>query len=247
MRRLRRGFTLVELLVVIAIIGMLIALLLPAMQSAREAASRISCTNNLKQFGLAMHNHHTAHKKLPAGNEVPEGVEAFKGLSVHVRLMPYMEQQAVYQMIDTKRGYDDPKNLAALQVQVASFLCPSGDDGLPRDAGGRNSYYCNQGTGILFGLPQPGTPNAKQPPPNGVFYQNSQIDFGAIKDGTSNTAAFCEKPLGDGSNGISTPESDTFQPGTYPNTADEAVRDCEACDVLDLSKQRISNVGVPWL
>jgi prepilin-type N-terminal cleavage/methylation domain-containing protein/prepilin-type processing-associated H-X9-DG protein len=243
----RRGFTLVELLVVIAIIGILIALLLPAVQAARESASRISCTNNLKQLGLAMHNHHTAHKKLPAGNEVPPGVEVFKGLSVHVRLMPYMEQQTVYQMIDLTKGYDDPKNLPAQMVQVASFRCPSAEDGLPREAGGRNSYYCNQGTSIIFGLPDAGSPNAKMPPPNGVFYQNSQIDFGAIKDGTTNTAAFSEKRLGDGSNGISTPESDTFMPGTYPNTPDEAVRDCEACDVLDLGKQRISNVGVPWL
>ncbi|MFO0900779.1 MAG: DUF1559 domain-containing protein [Pirellulales bacterium] len=243
----RRGFTLVELLVVIAIIGILIALLLPAVQAAREAANRIACTNNLKQLGLAMHNHHTTHKKLPPGNATAKGIEPFKGMSVHVRLLPFMEQQNVYQMIDVTKAYDDPKNQLALMTQVASFRCPSEEDVLPKEAGGRNSYYCNQGTNVIFGLPAPGTPNETMPPPNGVFFQNSETTFASIKDGTSNTAAFSEKRLGDGSNGVSTVESDTFQPGTYPNNADEALSQCAACDVLDLGKQRISNVGVPWI
>ncbi len=243
----RRGFTLVELLVVIAIIGILIALLLPAVQAAREAANRIACTNNLKQLGLAMHNHHTTHKKLPPGNATAKGIEAFKGMSVHVRLLPFMEQQNVYQLIDVTKAYDDPKNQLALMTQVASFRCPSEEDVLPKEAGGRNSYYCNQGTNVIFGLPAPGTPNETMPPPNGVFFQNSETTFASIKDGTSNTAAFSEKRLGDGSNGVSSPESDTFQPGTYPNNADEALAQCAACDVLDLGKQRISNVGVPWI
>jgi hypothetical protein len=85
------------------------------------------------------------------------------------------------------------------------------------------------------------------PYPSGVFYQDSFVKMGGISDGTSNTAMMAEKMLGDGSNGISSIRTDTFQPGTYPNNADEALRDCRAVDVTDLSKQGNSNVGAPWI
>jgi prepilin-type processing-associated H-X9-DG protein len=121
---------------------------------------------------------------------------------------------------------------------------------MPTDLGGRNSYYGNQGTNIIFALPdaiESGTPNSMLPPPNGVFYLGSHLSVGQVVDGLSKTAAFSEKLLGDGSNEVITPQSDTFQPGTYPGTADEALRDCLACDVNDISKQRVSIVGAPWL
>src|SRR5687767_3451124 len=93
--RQRRGFTLVELLVVIAIIGILIALLLPAVQAARESARRAQCTNNLKQIGLGVHNHEDAKGKLPAA------FSAATGLSWHVNILPYIEQGARFEMFDT--------------------------------------------------------------------------------------------------------------------------------------------------
>jgi prepilin-type N-terminal cleavage/methylation domain-containing protein len=99
--RLRQGFTLIELLVVIAIIGVLIALLLPAVQAAREAARRSQCTNNIKQLGLALHNYHSVHEKFPAGitttSAQPDGTLAtWTAWSPHAMLLPYMEMQPLY-------------------------------------------------------------------------------------------------------------------------------------------------------
>ena len=112
--RVRRGFTLIELLVVIAIIAVLIALLLPAVQSAREAARRSQCVNNLKQIGLSIHNYHSTNDALPPGGEVRSGGKAggynFSGadawsngpqnFGMKVRLLPYMEQQPLYNAVN---------------------------------------------------------------------------------------------------------------------------------------------------
>src|SRR6188768_3901810 len=100
----RRGFTLVELLVVIAIIGVLVALLLPAVQAAREAARRMQCTNNLKQLGLALANYETAIKSYPPGAfwQYPPDTNALKG-SCLLHLLPFMEQQNIYDQVDFKQ------------------------------------------------------------------------------------------------------------------------------------------------
>src|SRR5437899_10038416 len=91
-RSAARGFTLIELLVVIAIIGVLVGLLLPAVQKVRAAAARIQCTNNLKQLGLALANYESTRKKFPAGGDA-------KGFSVHCYLLPYIEQETLYKQI----------------------------------------------------------------------------------------------------------------------------------------------------
>ena len=112
------GFTLVELLVVITIIGILIALLLPAVQAAREAARTMQCSNNLKQIGLAIHNFHDAHKAMP-----PTRQSCYHGSWATV-LWPYMEQQGLADAWgDTLSYFEQP--LANLQVQIAAYLCPS--------------------------------------------------------------------------------------------------------------------------
>jgi len=265
-RTRRPAFTLVELLVVIAIIGILIALLLPAVQAAREAGRRTTCNNNLKQIGLGMHNHHDSMGHFPPGFKNKDWdansaalTSASSSTSAHAHLLNFMEQTTVAALIRFDQPYliniaegDDPAldfNREARMAQIPGFLCPSDPDELPIAEGGRTNYFANQGNSLLHGLPpsDPSDPNFGFPAPNGIFYLNSRVKFRDILDGTSHTAAFSEKNKGDGSNAIVTEESDTFQPGTNPETLDEAVADCAACDIYDLTKQRISNVGVPWL
>src|SRR5271157_60429 len=166
--RNRRGFTLIELLVVIAIIAVLIALLLPAVQSAREAARRIQCTNNIKQIGLAMHNYHTANNTFPPGvaasfNTLNPGCIAWSGWSAQSMMLNYMEQSPIYNacnfMIDPFSTSLSPLvNGTAVYTKIAAFLCPS--DGNAGMAAGNpaltqanqadttliNSYYASVGT-----------------------------------------------------------------------------------------------------
>ncbi|MFO0958797.1 MAG: DUF1559 domain-containing protein [Isosphaeraceae bacterium] len=133
--RVDRGFTLIELLVVIAIIGVLIALLLPAVQMAREAARRIACTNNLKQIALGFHNYHQAHDVFPIGGyggALPTiasgqtaGARALKIASWGQSLLPYLEQTPLYDGINQSLWYIDPDNATAGGTILSVFLCPT--------------------------------------------------------------------------------------------------------------------------
>jgi prepilin-type processing-associated H-X9-DG protein len=105
----------------------------------------------------------------------------------------------------------------------------------------------NQGSGILWSVWPAAAPNDTQPQPNGVMIRNFKIRPKDVTDGLSHTAAFSERNLGDGSNSVSTAESDTFSPGTYPNNADEAMQQCNSLDISDLSKQGLSDIGMPWI
>ena len=235
----RRGFTLIELLVVIAIIAILVALLLPAVQQAREAARRTQCKNNLKQLGLAIHNYHDTHGCLPIA-DVDGTVNA---VSAHARLLPYLEQTNLYTRVDFNVPYDHPNNAVPRATELPVFRCPSYPTRLPAAIGGRNNYYWNAGNGIVMYA----TGAAGQPNPNGIIYHNKRYRFNDITDGLSNKSAMAEKLTGDGNNGVSTPRVDTYRPGTYPNNAAEATLQCNAANVNDLSQQGYSNVGGPWL
>mgnify|MGYP001178169964 CR=1 FL=1 len=242
MRRSRLGFTLVELLVVIAIIGVLVALLLPAVQAAREAARRMQCSNNVKQLCLGLHNYHDAHLAFP-----PSRVSGLQ-YSTHALLLPFIEQQPLADLVDFNASWDHANNTVARGTNVATFICPSDPITTVPAGWAGNNYRINQGSEFLHGLPptDPSDPNYGQPAPNGIAILDKRITFASVTDGTSNTAAWCEHDKGDFSNGIST-RTDTFWPQTYPNNRDEAVEQCRYINKADLSYQRVSDVGAPWL
>jgi len=173
----KSGFTLIELLVVIAIIAVLIALLLPAVQSAREAARRAQCTNNLKQLGLALHNYVSTVDKLPWG----AGPWGWNDWSGHVMMLPYMEQQSMFNAINFTNGCADNRcggfNNTAVYNKVQGFLCPSDPDRLT-SAQGHNNYMGNAGSapnsfygGRLAGTNSPGSnPSQGASGPNGGIF-----------------------------------------------------------------------------
>jgi prepilin-type N-terminal cleavage/methylation domain-containing protein/prepilin-type processing-associated H-X9-DG protein len=154
----RRGFTLVELLVVIAIIGILVALLLPAVQAAREAARRTKCINNLKQMTLAVMNHESAKKRLPpgqlSGDESP-ACDSSSGKTYTnwaIEILPYMEEQPLYDRYDQKAFNADPVNLPVLQTILPFQVCPTdpngGRIGTPQYAGYPYQYAASSYRGV---------------------------------------------------------------------------------------------------
>ena len=199
--RARCGFTLVELLVVIAIIGVLVGLLLPAVQAAREAARRMSCSNNLKQVALAVHNYESSHRVIP-------GLTGSSGFSPQARVLPYIEQANLSNLM----RYDlplllgpawmarfNPAQRLAVETVVPTFLCPSdvGDprfpvtfsDGEPGFSAGL-SYMFSYGSGT-------GTNYDDRHRTDGMVWENSWARFADCIDGTSNTVLLAETVMGD--------------------------------------------------
>jgi prepilin-type N-terminal cleavage/methylation domain-containing protein/prepilin-type processing-associated H-X9-DG protein len=122
------GFTLVELLVVIAIIGVLVALLLPAVQAAREAARRTQCSNNLKQIAISLHNYEDTFKTLPYGNNYNETSPVTRAApSWAAIVLPYIELKNLYEAFDFNQALDSARNLPYMQTRVAAYTCPSDD------------------------------------------------------------------------------------------------------------------------
>ncbi len=195
------GFTLVELLVVIAIIGILVALLLPAVQAAREAARRSECGNNLKQIGLALHNHHDTYKVLPPGGSGPSTNAAtgptapFTGnIGWLVYILPFMEQSSLYDKFNFAANFDASPNSALVPTLVSGYQCPSGVvvDATLGAAGKTNHYYGNMGprgtnptTSVAYSTV--GSASHGVISRHGVLGPNTKVRFADVTDGTSNT------------------------------------------------------------
>jgi prepilin-type N-terminal cleavage/methylation domain-containing protein/prepilin-type processing-associated H-X9-DG protein len=223
MRRRDSAFTLIELLVVIAIIAVLIALLLPAVQSAREAARRIQCTNNLKQFGLAVHNYLDSFQSLPFGkgdnymDEIP-GAPVYARWSAHSQVLGFFEQSPLFSAINFNlppetpfmdsynmgfmMAFQDPNrgNATVCRIAISAFLCPSDPAGAGGQSGwdGGNNYFGNEGSWLCDACQQ--TPSTTVPGylPQGPLYNRSCINLASMTDGTSQTALFSERRRGQG-------------------------------------------------
>jgi prepilin-type N-terminal cleavage/methylation domain-containing protein/prepilin-type processing-associated H-X9-DG protein len=199
----RSGFTLIELLVVIAIIAVLIALLLPAVQSAREAARRAQCINNLKQIGIALHNYHDSNEILPWATEQFGSWDTTCGYwpyghSLFTAILPYIEQGVAFEAVNFSfvANADAPQNgvypgqvqVTALQSQIKTFICPSEASEMTY----RSNNFPTSQTSYAAVIGYKDTirwwyncPN--QIPPDGVFGLNFGYKFSAVTDGTSNT------------------------------------------------------------
>jgi prepilin-type N-terminal cleavage/methylation domain-containing protein/prepilin-type processing-associated H-X9-DG protein len=230
-RRGRPGFTLIELLVVIAVIAVLIGLLLPAVQAAREAARRTQCVNNLRQIGIAIHNYESSYGCFPIGYISSPGV-GFRdpqtgdwgpGWGWLAVILPNVEQGPLYSAINCNLPCWDLANTTCVRVSLQVYLCPTAnnpdttvgvtdaDQNLWQGAiFGRANYVHNVGTNDVWSAPA--TLNYDDPVlgATGVMYRNSRIRFAAVTDGLSNTVAAGER---------SPNLADAVWPGVVPGAA----------------------------
>lgn len=236
----RKGFTLVELLVVIAIIGVLVALLLPAVQAAREAARRSSCTNNLRQLGVAAHNFESANKTFPLARAKIFHTQANRNTQWgHLsRILPYVEGSTIHSLIDFTRIPNDSLNERGVKSKIPFFICPTDPEDRVNgtycaDTGGqldwgRSSYRGNGGN--MPGVTATAVQN--DPPPieenNGIYVTNFLVKASHITDGLSNTAMYSEKVRGDGDLSRIEVASDWFRIGGTGATADSIYSACSA-------------------
>jgi prepilin-type processing-associated H-X9-DG protein/prepilin-type N-terminal cleavage/methylation domain-containing protein len=194
-----RAFTLVEVLVVISIIGILVALLLPAVQAAREAARRAQCTNNLKQIGLSLHNYEGMHRSLPSGyvsNFRDDGSDTGPGWGWAVMLLPLVEQRPLFDSLNFSLPIESPSNLTSRLPTIGAYLCPS-DSVKPtwwamvrEPSGIPTQRICEVAPANyvgVYGTSDPGIDG------DGLFFRDSRVGLRDITDGTSQTLAVGER------------------------------------------------------
>ena len=229
----RVGFTLVELLVVIAIIGVLVALLLPAVQAAREAANRTTCANNLKQITLALHNFHDTTKALPCGE--------YNTTAYHSPMMvlaPYYEQGNVYDQMNLNVLWTVEPNYTLSRTQPATLVCPTDPRRGKGEPLGWTAYHANMGVWVditgwdgVFG-PQTNRVHKGKRGPGALTLAN-------VIDGLSNTAAFGEVVTGAGASGQPKYEFDCFIPPSTPTGTTTDVRTA-------LTPLKWQDYDIPW-
>ncbi len=201
-RRFRIGFTLIELLVVIAIIGILVSLLLPAVQAAREAARRMSCSNNFRQIGLAIHNYESAYRTLPPSGRLDAD------FAVQARILPFIEQSGLDQQLKFdvpafSGGWSGkvphPDNAAAFATAIAAYLCPS-DPAQAKttvSVSGENYTYGGINYMVSFGSNRDQNYDFRWKT-DGLFFEPSSVKFNYVLDGLSNTVMMSETVRSEG-------------------------------------------------
>jgi prepilin-type N-terminal cleavage/methylation domain-containing protein/prepilin-type processing-associated H-X9-DG protein len=197
--RARPAFTLIELLVVIAIIGVLISLLLPAVQKVREAANRAKCANNLKQMGIALHAYADTFHMLPSGGEgtnwavAPFGPSQFDLQSTFTLILPYIEENNIYSMMNLKYAYNDPRwpaNQTAAQNVIKLYLCPSNP--YRREPADPQGYGCTDYGPTVYTDIDPVTGLRNKPTRADGALALGGTPFASIMDGTAYTIAIAE-------------------------------------------------------
>jgi prepilin-type N-terminal cleavage/methylation domain-containing protein/prepilin-type processing-associated H-X9-DG protein len=194
-----RGFTLIELLVVISIIGVLIGLLLPAVQAAREAARRTQCVNNLKQLGIAVHTYESSYRTFPPGyvsNFDARGNDTGPGWGWSALFLPQIEQKPLLDASNLSLPIEDSSNQTSRLTRISVYLCPSDDQApswlaMKRDASGTPIQSICQVASAnyvgMYGTSDPGIDG------DGIFFRNSSIGISALIDGTGQTIAAGER------------------------------------------------------
>jgi prepilin-type processing-associated H-X9-DG protein len=238
----RSAFSLVELLVVIGIVGTLIALLIPAVQASRASASRMACSNNMRQLGIALQHHESALRRLPSGAVAkeyppqPNFAWTFYRWSALAQLTPYLDESVVYDALEmTVPLYVGnpplisiwPDNEEAVKLVVAEFLCPSDVGTRVHERFGPTNYAVCTGTGAGGG-----TPLAI----DGAFFVNSQTRMSEFTDGTSRTIVLCEGLLGPPPPGT---------PAAPPSTYHDPQREYKFVLSAPITEERCGN-SVVW-
>lgn len=232
-RRWRGGLTLIELLVVIAVIGILSALLIPAVLMARSAASRSTCANNLRQIGLALHSYESSERSFPTATSGYPSSRSFL-----VALLPHLEQRPLYDSInfefDLARA--SPANRTSTSTTVEVFLCPSDTEGKGRVPTATN-YVGNQGSGVQkYGY-------------NGMFQVIMPVRMQEVTDGASHTAAVSEWAIGPRASGVRHPIRSVFRTSDHLIEPDELDQFAAACDQIDIATAPLyaAPKGMNWL
>jgi prepilin-type N-terminal cleavage/methylation domain-containing protein len=252
-RQHRPAFTLVELLVVIAIIGVLVALLLPAVQAAREAARRSQCSNNLKQLAIGYHNYHDTNNKLPQTASWitkppnPPQDSNWNGYSAHTMVLPFIEQKNVYDQFRWDQYHYDniapaPGALIVGRTKIKTFLCPSDKDFPNTTEAGWNNYGVSEGSNKGY--------NVSVQDYNGMFARARYRGFNDVIDGLSNTIMLAEFVKGDDDNSRFTVMGDIVKPidhSAYPNQFwTQAQLDAYGAACVSGSATHLSFAGFRW-